>query len=286
MTGSKYLQSPVSTGSSFHLVCDAFTPSRPGLWYRMLTYTSATTSLCAAVTEFSDGANRYSSGKPRGTRLGSTRTQKLAVHCTSWVIWKEKQCWLHWHQKNRLQSFPSQWSYCPLRQTAYTKQRSSAKPLLQDCVCTLQLMLLGSSLGLYCLFPFLMQFSASSGLWHLFFCHPPPVGCRTRLTGGGGHWMTVPPGLGLWFGCCSNLPVHLTIKLLTLLLAPYFLCLRSWRGWLGEGIWWLMKPQALLFKDKRLGVIKVLSRWCKFWLAYGAYFLLASSHPPITSTAF
>lgn len=63
MKGSKYLQSPASTGSSFHLSCvedcDVFTPSH--LYYKMPFYTSHSNSLRGTVNKLNGGANGCSS---------------------------------------------------------------------------------------------------------------------------------------------------------------------------------------------------------------------------------
>lgn len=73
VTGSKYLQSPVSAGSSFHL---SFVWKSMMFSHRHIsdcstrcTSTPLSNSLCGAVPKFSDGANGCSSVKPCGARL-------------------------------------------------------------------------------------------------------------------------------------------------------------------------------------------------------------------------
>lgn len=163
MTGSKYLQPPVSTGSSFHLspcveVCDAFTPSHLGLWYKMPLYTSLTNSLCGAVTKFGDGPNGCSSVKPHGGSLGCICPVKLAACCISSVNTEGKRMFFVFRLEQLAAILSLPMKQISLRQTAYTKQRSSANPLLPDCVHTLQLMhpihakgLLGFLLGSSCI---------------------------------------------------------------------------------------------------------------------------------------
>ena len=131
MKGSKYLQSPASIASSFHLSCvedcDVFTPSH--LYYKMPFYTSLTNSLCGTVNKLNGGANGCSSA----TIWSYARLYlPCVICCLLHFICNVGKCSLHSEWDSEL--FPFSPNDISLGQTAHTEQKSSVNPLLRYCL--------------------------------------------------------------------------------------------------------------------------------------------------------
>lgn len=203
--GSKYLQSPASTGSSFHLSCvedcDLFTPSH--FYYKTPFYTSLTNSLCGTVTKLNGGANGCSS-----VTIWSYARLHLPcdICCSLHFICNTEKCSLHSEWDTELSFLRVK--HISLRQTAHTKQKSSADPLLRYCMC---------------IKPNYASYKCKGSLGILprqhLPCFPDAVlctahSCGTSAThlsfGYGGHPLNMgsPDWLRLILVYCSNLPVQ------------------------------------------------------------------------------